>query len=287
MIAGIRYGSPMSERFVSVPGGRLFVVDDGADTDPPIVLLHAGIADSRSWDALVPLLVDAGYRVIRFDHRGHGRSTTDDVGFSPRADLLAVLDDAGIGRAALVGNSRGGRIAIDTAIESPDRVVAVVGVAAGLGGLETESTPEETSLWDEMDQIESADAPDPGAIVDIDLRVWVDGPGQPRDRVPAALRAMVATMDRPLYEPGHVSGSPIPLDPPAVERLADLRCPVVAVAGSLDPSDVTQAARHLAVHAPDARVVIWPHVAHMIGMEVPDELAVLIVDFLAPLPPWS
>ena len=51
MIAGIRYGWPMSERYVSVSGGRLFVVDDGADTDPPIVLLHAGIADVRSWEA--------------------------------------------------------------------------------------------------------------------------------------------------------------------------------------------------------------------------------------------
>ena len=277
----------MSERFVSVPGGRLFVVDDGADTDPPIVLLHAGIADSRSWDALVPLLVDAGYRVIRFDHRGHGRSTTDDVGFSPRADLLAVLDEAGIGRAALVGNSRGGRNAIDTAIESPDRIVAVVGVAAGLGGFETEPTPEEALLWEEMDEIESADPPDPDAIVDIDLRVWVDGPGQSPDRVPTRAAREGVPMDRPLYEPGHVRGSPVPLDPPAVDRLADLRCPVLAVAGSSIHPRRDHRRAHLAEHAPDARAVIWPHVAHMIGMEVPDELAALIVDFLAPLPRWS
>lgn len=277
----------MTSTFVAVRGARLHVVDAGPRTAPAIVLLHAGIADLRSWDDVVPLLIEAGFRVVRFDDRGHGRSVTEAVEFSPRADLVAVLDAMGIRRAVLVGNSRGGRNAIDTAVEYPERVVAVVGVAAGLAGFETTPTPAEAALWAEMDRLESADPPDPDAIVDIDLRVWVDGPGQPPDRVPASLRALVATMDRPLYEPGHVSGSPIPLDPPALDRLADLRCPVLAVAGSLDPSDVTQAALYLAAHAPDARAVIWPHVAHMIGMEAPDELAALIVDLVTPLSPWS
>ena len=75
--------------------------------------------------------------------------------------------------------------------------------------------------------------------------------------------------------------------PRADDRLADLRCPVLAVAGELDASEVAQTARHLEANAPDARAVILPGVAHMIGMEVPDELAALIVEFLAPLPRWS
>ncbi len=272
---------------IVVPGGRLFTVDDGDPAHPPILLLHAGIADLRSWDAVVPLLTAAGYRVIRFDHRGHGQSTTEDVGFSPRADVLAVLDAYDIHRAVLVGNSQGGRIAIDTAVESPDRVVAVVGVGAGLAGYETDPTPEEALLWGEMEQIDAADPPDLDAIVDIDLRVWVYGPGQPPDRVPAALRDQMMTMDRPLYEPGRLHGSPEALDPPARDRLAELRCPVLMIAGALDTSGPAHTARHVAAHAPDARAVIWSHVAHMIGMEVPDELAASVVEFLAPLPRWS
>ena len=129
---------------VDVPGCRLFTVDEG--DGPPIVLLHAGVADLRSWDALAPLLVAAGYRVVRYDARGFGRSPTEDVEFSHRADLLAVMDALGIGRAVLVGNSRGGMLAFDTAIESPERVVAVVGVAAGLGGFDGGSTPEEEAV---------------------------------------------------------------------------------------------------------------------------------------------
>jgi 3-oxoadipate enol-lactonase len=272
---------------VPVPGGRLHVVDEGDPSHPPIVLLHAGIADLRAWDDMVPALVDAGYRVVRYDARGFGASTTDDVEFSNRADVVAMLDALGMRRAVLVGNSRGGQIAFDTAIEFPDRVVAVVGVGAGLGGFEGESTPEEIALFQEMEALEEADAPDPDAIADIDVRVWVDGPGQPETRVPAAIREKVRLMDAPQYAAGHVTGRPIPLDPPAAARLAQLGCPVLAVAGELDVSDVAQTARHLDANAPDARAVIVQGVAHMIGMEVPDQLAALIVEFLAPLPRWS
>lgn len=273
------------ERFVAVPGGRLFVVDEGAG--PPVVLLHAGIVDHRSWDGLVPHLVGAGYRVVRFDARGWGRSTTDDVPFSNRADVLAVLDALGIGRVALAGNSRGGVIALDTAIELPDRVVAVVGVAAGLGGYEAPATPEEVALFAEMERLEEADPKDAAAISALDVRVWVDGPGQPPGRAPAWIAEHVRATNLLLAEPGHVFGRPIVLDPPAAARLADLRCPVLAIAGALDVSDVAATARHLAEHAPVARAVILPDVAHLVGMERPAELAGLIADFLDPLRHWS
>jgi 3-oxoadipate enol-lactonase len=273
------------ERFIEVHGGRLFAVDDGIG--PPIVLLHAAVADHRAWDAMIPGLTQAGFRAIRYDLRGFGRSTTTDVEFSNQADVVAILDGLEIGRAVLVGNSRAGQIAFDTAIEHPDRVVAVVGVAAGLGGLEGEATAEEFALFEEMDRLESADPPDPDAIADFDVRVWVDGPGQPPTRVPAAIREAVRMMDRPQYVAGHVGGRPIVLTPPAAERLAELTAPVLAVAGALDVSDVAQTAQHLATNAPAARAVILPDVAHMIGMEVPDRLNELIVEFVRPLGTWS
>jgi 3-oxoadipate enol-lactonase len=280
-----RWYSSAMERFVDVPGGRLFAKSEGSG--PPIVLMHAAVVDLRAWDAMVPGLVAAGYRAIRYDYRGFGRTVTEDVDFSNRADLLAVLDAFGIRRAALVGNSRGGQIAIDTAIEFPERVVAVVGVGAGLGGFTGELTPKEQALFDEGERLESAAEPDFEAIVDLDVRVWVDGPGQSSDRVDPSIREALRAMDRPLYEPGLVKGRPIRLLPPANDRLGELRCPVLAVAGALDISDVAEAARRLEAAAPNARAVVWPDVAHMIGMEAPDRLNALIVEFLAPLRPWE
>jgi pimeloyl-ACP methyl ester carboxylesterase len=273
------------EQFVEVPGGRLFAVSDGAG--PPIVLIHAAIADLRSWDAMVPGLVAAGYRVIRYDYRSFGRSTTEDVEFSNREDLVAVLDALGIGRAALVGNSRGGGIAFDAAIDFPDRVVAVVGVGAGLNGFDGTATPDELTLFQHAGTVMSAAQPDLDLVADLAVALWVDGPGQPQDRVDPATRATVWAMCRPLSEPGRVHGRLATMDPPANDRLADLKCPVLAVAGQLDLSTIVQAARRVEEGAPNARAVVWPDVAHMVGMEVPDRLNALVVEFLAPLRPWE
>ena len=277
----------MTTATVAVEGARLHVVDDGDPSASPVVLIHAGIADLRSWDDVVPHLLDAGYRVVRYDSRGAGRSSSEPVPYSWVDDLFAVLDARGIERAALVGNSRGGMTAYDAAISAPERVVAVVGVAAGLDGFDGSTTPLGDELFAEMDRLDSAVPPDPAAIADIDIRVWVDGPGQLPDRVAPGVRELVRAMDMASYEPGHETGERIRLRPPAADRLAELRCPVLAVAGGLDVSEPAAAARHLEVHAPDARAVVWPDVAHMVGMEQPHRLAALIIDFLEPLPRWS
>ncbi len=270
---------------MDVPGGRLNLVDEGQG--PPIVLLHAGIANLRSWDAMAPHLVTAGYRVVRYDQRGFGETTTEAVPFSNRADVIAVLDALGIRRAPLVGNSRGGVIAFDTAVEFPERVVAVVGVGAGLGGYEGTATPEEMAIFEAADALEAADPPDVPAIADAMVRIWVDGPGQAPDRVPSAIREAIRAQQSDILRPGRVEGEPIPLEPRANERLDALTMPILAVAGTLDASEMADTARHIETAAQNARAVIWDDVAHMIGMEQPERLAKTIVDFLAPLPRWS
>lgn len=269
--------------WIEVPGGRLHVVVDGSG--PPILLVHAGIADLRSWDALVPYLVDAGYRVIRYDTRAFGSSTTEDVEFSNRADLLAVLDALAIERAVFVGNSRGAIIALDTIIEAPDRAAAFVSVGGGINGFDGGMTPEERALEERAEA--AAEAFDDQAGPELDLRLWVDGVGQPPDRVPAWLRDLVREMDRPMYRRDLVFGRPIPLSPLASERLSEVRLPVLAVVGELDTSGTQASAIHLEAQVAGARRVVVPGVAHMIGMEVPDRLADLIVDFVAPLDPWG
>lgn len=269
---------------IPVPGAQLNAADDGAGD--PLLLLHAGIADLRSWDAMVPPLVDAGFRVVRYDQRGFGRTETDDVEFSNRADLIAVLEALGIDQAALVGNSRGGQVAFDTAIEFPDRVVAVVGVGAGIGGFEHDPTPEEAAVFEELERLQDADPPDVAGFADGAVRLWVDGIGQSPDRVASPIREAIREMTTISHGPGMANGQPIVLDPPAAARLADLRCPVLAVAGGLDTTFISAVSQHIAANAPDARALFIPDVAHMIGMERPAELAGLITDFLAPYRPW-
>ncbi len=273
----------MGERSVTVPGGRLHVVEEGSG--PPIVLLHAGIVDATSWGSLVPHLVAAGHRTIAFDRRGSGRSATEDVAFSNRDDVRAVMDALGVARACLVGNSVGGQIALDVAVETPGLVVALVTVAASVGGLEMPATAEEEAAFAEMERLEASG--DADALADFDVRLWVDGPGQPTTRVPSAIREAVRAMTRRDADPTRQHGRPIPLDPPAAERLGALTMPVLAVAGALDVSDVPATARFLESAAPDARAVVVPGVAHLVGLEAPEILARLILEHVAPLDSWS
>src|SRR5262245_37919868 len=256
---------------VAVPGGSLRVVDEG--DGPPILLIHAGVANLTAWDDVVPHLRRAGYRVIRHDMRAFGQSTTDDVEFSHQADVRAVLDAAGVERAVLVGNSKGGQVAIDTAIETPERVVAVVSVAGGVGGFDGGQTPEEVPIEDEYERIDSAEPFDAVALTDFETKVWGAGPLQPLDRVSPDLRTRLFEMNLPLNQPDRVAGRQIRLDPPANDRLDELRCPVLAIAGTLDFSGCVVTARHLEANAPNARALIWDDVAHMIGMEQPARLA--------------
>ena len=277
------------ETTTQVPGGQLRVVVDAPDDRPdaaPLTLVHSAVVDLRSWDPMVPILVDAGYRVVRYDMRGYGGSTTEDVEFSNRDDLRAVLDSLGIRQTAVVGNSRGAIVALDTILESPERFVAFAWVGGGISGFDgPEPTREELALFEEADAAEGRG--DTDALLDIDVRVWMDGVGQPATRVPAEIRDAMREMDRPLLVKDRVYGKPRPLQPPANERLGELDLPVLVVVGELDVSGTRASAARLASAAPRARLVSWPDVAHLVGMEQPERLALELIDFLGPLARWA
>ena len=115
-------------------GARIYYEVDGAGD--PVLLIHAGVANLRMWDDQVAALRDS-YRVIRYDTRGYGRTETDAVEFSNRADIAALLDHLGEASAHIVGLSRGGMIALDFAVEYPERVRSLVVAAGGIGGYES------------------------------------------------------------------------------------------------------------------------------------------------------
>jgi 3-oxoadipate enol-lactonase len=281
------------DRFVDVPGAQLRVVVDAPDdvdeaagsaAAPPITFLASALVSLEAWDEVTPFLVGEGYRVVRYDYRGFGGSRTEAVDFSHRDDLRAVLDALGIERTAVVGNSYGAMIALDTVLETPERFVALVWVGGGIGGFDGGDTEAELALYSEYEAAEAAG--DIETMADVDVRIWVDGVGQRSDRVPDAIREAVRRMDRPHVDPKRVVGKPLPLEPKANDRLDSLRVPTLVLIGELDTQGTRAAAARLATAAPEARLESWPDAAHMIGMEQPERLARTIVDFLAALPRW-
>lgn len=274
--------------WIDIPGGRVAAQDEGAG--PPVLLVHSAIVNRRSWDPVVPHLVDAGYRVIRYDMRGFGESTSDDVEFAAHDDLLAVLDHFGVERAAIVGNSMGAVFAMDGVLAAPERFVAYVWVGGGIGGHDKESdAPEEQALFEAEGKAEEDRDWDLAAELDTRIWVdgWVDGVNQPATRVDPAVRAAIKAMDRELLEPGRVYGKRRRPYPPAIDRIGTIAQPTLVVIGDLDTSGTREAAEIVADRVPGARIVRLPEVAHIIGMEAPERLGALIVEHLAPLPRWS
>jgi 3-oxoadipate enol-lactonase len=114
-------------------GAAIYYEDLGKGLE--VVLIHAGVADSRMWDGVFEALAER-FHAIRFDIRGFGRSAMTPGRFSYHHDLESLLDHLAVGRASLVGCSFGGQIAIDFALAHPDRVSSLVLVSAGIGGRE-------------------------------------------------------------------------------------------------------------------------------------------------------
>jgi pimeloyl-ACP methyl ester carboxylesterase len=136
--------APERTRNVLSHGVRLAVHEWGDPGAPPVALAHGGFDFARTYDLFAPLLADAGWRVVSWDQRGHGRSgwgdpahaTIDQLG----RDLAAVVDAvAANGRVVLAGHSMGGMTVLALARQHPEwfgtRVAGVFLVATSAGDL--------------------------------------------------------------------------------------------------------------------------------------------------------
>jgi 3-oxoadipate enol-lactonase len=261
--------------YVPATGARLYY--EVAGSGHPLVLIHAGIADCRMWDEQVPVFAQH-FRVIRYDTRGFGKSKTEDVEYSNRQDLHDLLKHLGVEKTYLIGASRAGGIAIDFTLDHPEMVGALIPVGSALGGLDHRPTEDEARMFRDM---ESAwNQKDFQRLAGLELRMWVDGPGQSDDRVDSALRERVREMILNTYSTHTTEGKPRSLDPPAAKRLADIRVPTLIIVGDLDESGVLAAADLLERGVPRARKVVMTGTAHLPSMERPAEFNRIVLDFL-------
>jgi 3-oxoadipate enol-lactonase len=263
------------EGTIPVPGGTLWA--QWAGTGTGVVLIHAGIADARMWDPQWDRLVSE-HRTARYDTRGFNRTMTEDVPFSNRADVIAVMDAARMDRAVLVGCSRGGSIALDTALEYPDRVSGLVWVCGGVSGAEVDDLPEATALFDRQEPL--FEAKDWEALADLDVQIWIDGVGQPAGRAAESVRTLVRQMCLETYTKELEEGQPIVLDPPALGRLGELRVPVLAIVGLLDLPATSTTASMLVEGAQNGRRIDVPDVAHLPSLERPTWFTEMLRSFL-------
>jgi 3-oxoadipate enol-lactonase len=257
--------------YIEVPGARLYYEAQGEGT--PVVLVHARVAHLRMWDAQVAAWRDR-HRVIRYDTRGFGRTRTQDVPYSNRDDLRAVLDHSDLEQAHVLGLSRGAMIALDFTVENPERVKSLTWVAGGLRGFEAESDPRLSQIWPEMERLEAAK--DWERLVELETQIWTDGPGQPPDRVDPDVRRRMIEWNLENYRAEQPADQAIQPEVPAAELLDRLTMPTLFVWGTLDESPVAASGEKLVAEVNGARSHVFEGVAHMVNLERPDEFNRLV-----------
>ena len=252
----------------------------GPSTDVPVVLIHAGVADRRMWDGLLPLLVDT-YDVVRLDLRGFGESTTRPAdGWSHPADLLATLDALGVTRAHLVGASMGAGVAVEAALARPELAASLFLQAPG-GSLIPRMTDDLRAFAIAENAALDAGDLDAGAQANVDT--WLVGPGRTADAVPADVRALVHAMQKRAFE---LTGDWDEIeeaepDPEPLDRLGELDVPTLVLTGGHDLTAIGEAADAVLAGVRGARHEHWDGVAHLPAMERPADVARLTKEWLA------
>jgi pimeloyl-ACP methyl ester carboxylesterase len=260
-----------TEGFVEVQNGNLWF--ELAGEGSPIVLIHAGIADSRMWDPQVTLLVTSGWRVLRYDVRGY-RKSIGTKGPNPHwHDLLRLLEALNIAHAVLVGSSLGAAIAIDFTLENPAMVRSLVLVSPGLGGYDWQPSIERYGAA----ILEAARADDTDRIVEEHLRLWVDG----RSRQPTSLDGSIRELARDMLHGAITVEDGAQMEPPAIGRLSEIQKPTLILVGAEDLPDVLAIAELLEHGIQGATKVVLPDAAHLLNMERPKEFNELMLSFLA------
>lgn len=266
-----------SERYIKVDGASIYT--ESAGRGDTVVFLHAGFLDSGMWDAQFEAL-SRTHHVVRYDQRGFGRSDPAAGPVARHTELAAIFEALGISQAAIIGCSQGGTAALDFALAHPEKVAALVLVSAAPSGFQMQGEPPA----DLMAMFGAAQQGDLARVSELQIRLWIDGASRQPDQVDAETRAYAARMNRIAVERGTFfvadAQPPNPLDPPAAQRLGEVKSPVLVIAGGLDHPELLRAADVLAAQISGARKLVIANAAHTPNMERPDDFTRALLDFL-------
>ena len=255
--------------FVEVDGGRLFY--EVAGEGLAAVLIHDGLLHRETWDEQFPALAD-GFKLIRYDRRGYGRSSRPERPFSNLADLERLFQELKIGKACLIGSSAGGGLAVDFALRHPEQVTGLILVGAVVSGLGfTEHFQTRGGRFGPADMSDAAALrkyfiSDPYSV----------SPANPaaRERVKALMEANPQNLD-PAHRRLHRDEARSSL-----RQLSELRVPALILVGEDDIPDVHAHAGAINAGIAGSERVVIPQAGHLLPLEQPVRFNELAIRFL-------
>jgi 3-oxoadipate enol-lactonase len=250
---------------------KLWHTIDGPDDAPVVVLGNSLGTTTEMWEPQLPDLTER-FRVVRYDHRGHGGSPVppgdyrlDELG----ADVLAMLDSLELDRVHLGGLSLGGMVAMWIAVNAPERVdrLALLCTSAKLG------PPE---MW--ATRAETVRAQGTAAIAEVMVGRWfTPAYAQRLPEVITWARGLLTGVDAEGYAGCCAAVQRMDL----LGELESITAPTLVIAGAQDPATPPDAhARWIAAGIPNARLEIVPDAAHLANVEQPGLVTRLLIDFL-------
>lgn len=241
---------------------------DTAGDGPDVVLFHSSVCDRRMWNAQWDTLIEAGFRVTRFDFRGFGETPPPTEPWDNAADVIALLDALGIGRFHAVAASFGGRIAHQLAARWPERVDRLLLICSA--GTVVDGTPD-LDAFDTREE-ELFEAHDLDALVALNIETWL-GPEATQET-----RDFVGEMQRHAFEVQFAADDVASIKPDF--DLADITAKTLVVQGMHDLDFFIATARALAEQIAGARLVELDWAGHLPTLENPAKMEPLILEFL-------
>lgn len=239
--------------------------------EAPVVVLSSSLgADRTMWDDLAAQLADR-FRVVAYDHRGHGASPVPD-GPSTLADVagdvVGLLDRLEVERAHVVGLSLGGMVGMWLGIHAPARVdrLALLCTSARLGPRQ---------MW--LDRIAAVEAHGTGSIAEAGVERWITpAHAEAHPEVRARLEALIAAQP----DAGYASCCAAIADMDLTADLTRITAPTLVIGGAEDPATPPEHQRLIARAIPGARLEVLSPAAHLATVEQPDAIGALVGDHL-------
>jgi 3-oxoadipate enol-lactonase len=248
---------------------------DGPEAGPVVMLSHSLASDRKMWDPQVKPLVESGYRVLRYDHRGHGRSQVAPGDYSIEilaGDAIGLMDGLEIGKVHFVGLSMGGMVGQLLGATHGDRLLSLT-----LSSTASYMPPIE--LWQE--RIAAVGEHGLGAVADGTIDRWFTKAGQ--TRLPEAVRQIHATI---LATPvdGFCACCAAIRDMDLRGALGAISAPTLITVGEHDQGTPVSAAQFIHENIANSQLTIVSDAAHMLNVEQAALFNRTLLGFLQSLP---